>query len=65
MAKTDGKLTEMVCLCNILKINDLFNTLKEPFGEQGVIGGGYVLTVALCQGKHVGKLALSLDFGAR
>jgi hypothetical protein len=32
--------------------------LREAFGEQSVIDGGSVLTVALCQGQRAGKLAL-------
>jgi hypothetical protein len=39
--------------------------LKETFGEQGVIDGGSVLIVALCQGQRAGNLALDPDFGAR
>jgi hypothetical protein len=48
-----------------LKISWLFHSLKEAFGERGVMGGGYILTVAPCQSECAEKLALGLDFGAR
>jgi hypothetical protein len=39
--------------------------LKEALGGQKVIGGEFVLIVALGQGNYAWKLALEPDFGAR
>jgi hypothetical protein len=63
--KANGKRAKTVDLCNALKVNRLLRVLKEDSGGWDVIGGGYILTVALCQGKRAGKMGWSLDFGAR
>jgi hypothetical protein len=44
--KADGKLERVIGWRNLLKIRRLVCGLKEAFCDLGMIGGGYVLTVA-------------------